>query len=191
MNTPAHMIINLYILRDARRARYAAAVALGSFLPDLPMFVFYFYEKIVLKIPEKIIWYEHYYAEFWQDLFNFMHSIPLTIIGLGLSLYKNSRTWTLLFGSMLLHNCEDIISHNDDAHAHFYPLSNWKFFSPISYWDPRFYGHIAGPVEFIITLALGVLLLRYYRSNASRCLVVFCLGIYMLYGCFGYLVWMT
>jgi len=33
---------------------------IGAILPDCPMFAFYFIEKVVRDIPEKVIWTESY-----------------------------------------------------------------------------------------------------------------------------------
>ena len=41
-----------------------------------------------------------------------------------------------LFSAALVHLTLDFPLHNDDARAHFWPLTNWKFTSPVSYWDP-------------------------------------------------------
>ena len=41
----------------------------------------------------------------------------------------------------------------DDAHRHFYPLSDYRFISLVSYWDPRHYGTVAMPAELLTVAA--------------------------------------
>ena len=53
---------------------------------------------------------------------------------------------------MVLHSLLDLPVHNDDAHRHFFPLSNYRFISPISYWDPNHYGGIVSVVELLLVL---------------------------------------
>ena len=52
MNTPAHVVINLVILARGGPSRTQMVVVAGALLPDAPMFVFYFFERVVRKTPE-------------------------------------------------------------------------------------------------------------------------------------------
>ena len=61
MNTPAHAVINLLILGKKEKPQYNLPIVFGGILPDLPMVIFYFYEKFWRGIPEQIIWSESYY----------------------------------------------------------------------------------------------------------------------------------
>jgi hypothetical protein len=71
-----------------------------------------------------------------------------------------------------LHLGFDFLLHNDDGRAHFWPLSNWIFQSPVSYWDPDHYGNIAGAIEVAASLlCCGVLWLR-FKGRWMRGLIV-------------------
>jgi len=37
---------------------------------------------------------------------------------------------------MALHALFDFPLHHDDGHRHFWPFSEFRFDSPVSYWDP-------------------------------------------------------
>jgi len=63
---------------------------------------------------------------------------------------------------MLLHCMLNFPSHNDDAHRHFYPFGDWRFESPVSYWDTRFCGDVFVFVEF---LTVVVACAAVWRSN--------------------------
>jgi len=62
-------------------------------------------------------------------------------------------------GSGLLHAFADFLTHHDDARRQFWPVSDWVFQSPVSYWDGRFYGDIFAPLEFGLVIALAAFLL--------------------------------
>ncbi|MPZ21068.1 MAG: hypothetical protein GEV06_24685 [Luteitalea sp.] len=55
MNTPAHGILNLLVLPRRGEANGVVPVALGAVLPDLPMVVFYAWERL-RAVPEGTIW---------------------------------------------------------------------------------------------------------------------------------------
>ena len=77
------------------------------------------------------------------------------------------RKWPILtvFGlAALLHLLLDFPLHADDAHRHFWPVSDWRFQSPVSYWDPAFNGWLGVTIETIVTLAAtAILWMRFSR----------------------------
>jgi hypothetical protein len=62
----------------------------------------------------------------------------------------------------------DFPVHVDDAHRHFFPLSNFRFRSAVSYWDPNHYGAIAATCEAVMGIALSIWLLRKFNSWIAR-----------------------
>ena len=75
-------------------------------------------------------------------------------------------------GSGFLHALVDFFVHHDDARAQFWPLTSWKFQSPISYWDRAHFGQYVGPLEIVISLGLCVLLWRRFHRMPARALIV-------------------
>ena len=72
----------------------------------------------------------------------------------------------------LLHLALDFPLHHDDGRPHFWPLSDWVFQSPISYWDRAHYAGTIGPIEMALSvLFCGVLMLR-FDSVRSRLVLV-------------------
>lgn len=64
--------------------------------------------------------------------------------------------WIFWFAaSCWLHSVIDILTHHDDGPLLFFPLE-WKtrFFSPVSYWDSRYYGRQFGIFDLILNLVL-------------------------------------
>ena len=163
MHTPAHVVLNLVALGRADRTRYLLPVLLGALIPDAPMFVFYVVERFVLDTPTPTLWRETYFEPGWQAFIDLFNSVPIILVGLFAAWRLRSRFAMLLCLSMLLHVALDLPLHHDDAHRHFYPFSNWRFESPVSYWDPRHFGRILSGVE--AALALGCCWILFLRHR--------------------------
>ncbi|TVP60346.1 MAG: hypothetical protein EA343_17630 [Nodularia sp. (in: Bacteria)] len=158
MNTPSHAILNLVIFNQQLRDQASPAILIGAVLPDVPIFVFYLLMKFVYRLPEKQIWSEVYYQPFWQGIVSTFHSVPLAVLGLLIAHFWNWQLIEIGFISMVLHSLLDFPVHNNDAHRHFFPLNNYRFISPVSYWDRHHYGAIAALVEFILVIGATVFL---------------------------------
>lgn len=178
MNTPAHLAVSLLVWRRAPGRSAAWAVGLGAALPDLPMFGFYGYQKLVAKSTEHQIWSTLYFDHGWQLFFDVFNSIPLMLVVVGLSVWRRWRFGWLLGGSALLHLLFDLPLHHDDAHRHLLPLTHWRFASPVSYWDPAHYGHVVVWIELIGALAACVLVVRRGEHRPMRALAWGTLGVY-------------
>ena len=150
-------MINLLVLgrnQDRKRASY---IVVGAVLPDVAMFVFYFWQ-LALGTPESTIWSIEYHRPGWQAAFDLFHSIPLALLGI-LICWKTDRPWLLVFfASILLHALGDLPLHQNDAHRHFFPLSDWRFFSPVSYWNPAYYGSWVSRLEGLVVFGAAIYL---------------------------------
>ena len=166
MNTPAHVIFSLSLLGKKNAVNYTNAIVLGAVLPDAAMFVFYVYQKII-GVPEKIIWESHYFQTFWQNLFDIFNSLPLLIIALAIMYFKQKKYFVLLFASMIIHCLLDFPVHHDDGHRHLFPLSDFRFQSPVSYWDPAHFGGIVSVIEAILFMAGSIFLWQIDKGKVS------------------------
>lgn len=146
MNTPAHAIVSLLLWSHEPGWPAATAITAGSWLPDLPMFAFYGYQR-ARGVDRRVIWSTCYYEPSWQLLFDIFHSFAVMLAIAGLCYWQGSATGMLLAASALLHLCGDLPFHHEDAHRHFLPFSRWRFRSPVSYWDPKRFGRIFFGVE--------------------------------------------
>ena len=113
-----------------------APVLAGAVAPDLPMFLFYAVEKLLLTTPERLIWSTRYFDAGWQDFFDVFNSLPLIGLALIVAVALRRRGLQLFFASMALHALCDLLLHHEDAHRHLFPFLDWRFASPISYWTP-------------------------------------------------------
>ena len=177
MHTPTHMLLSSAVFSRGRYRDYWPWIILGALLPDLPMFGFYAYYKL-LGTPESLIWGELYFLPSWQNFFDVFNSIPLAAALALAAHYLKRPALVALALSLLLHLAFDLPLHNDDAHRHFFPFSDWRFISPLSYWDSAHHGSWVRWVELALSLVcLWLLLLprqqqRVWRVVGYCCLVV-------------------
>ena len=82
MNTPAHAVASLLILGDRERPETGLPLVVGALLPDVPIVVFYAYQRLWRGMPEDWIWSEGYRLPGWQAFFDVFNSLPLILIGL-------------------------------------------------------------------------------------------------------------
>ncbi|MGF1536413.1 MAG: hypothetical protein ACFB4J_08025 [Elainellaceae cyanobacterium] len=188
MNTPAHVVLNLLFIGRQDSTTVLLPVAIGGILPDLPIFLFYGVEKLK-GTPERVIWRQAYYEPGWQNFIDLFNSIPLVMLGLGLALWMGSQSSVLLFASMMLHFAGDLPLHHDDGHRHLFPLSNWRFESPVSYWDPNHYGGIVTVIEVLAVIVGCALLLTCYHSWACRLALIGVGSLYIAYFVYAVTVW--
>jgi len=191
MTAPGHLIINVLVFGRGDRPAMALPAAIGAVLPDLPQIVFYLWAKIYRGLPEMVIWSDAYFQPAWQAVFHLFHSFPLALLGLFGGLLARSRWAAVLFASLMLHGVGDFLLHHDDAHRHFFPLSDWQFHSPVSYWDPAHFGEIVVVLEGIVVLGGSIYLLVTATSRFVRGVAVFALALSMLGWGFAFVMWMT
>ena len=187
MNTPAHAVVNLLLLsRNGGQARVSAIVA-GALIPDLAIIGFYAWQ-LVRDTPESVIWSVEYHQPFWQGLIDSFNSIPLILLAILACALARRPLALAFFASMLLHCLGDLPLHHDDAHRHFFPFSDWRFASPVSYWDPAHHGALASLAEIAAVLAASAFL--YWRRPPLRRWIVALLSIYLLYWGYVLTFWM-
>lgn len=171
MNTQAHVIVNLAFLGRAEKVCLFWPIVLGGLAPDAPMFAFYAWQKLVVKAREAEIWSEAYFRAEWQLIFDLPNSIPLALLAVLLAWRLGAPRVMAFFSSVILHCLGDLPLHHDDAHRHFLPVSDWRFESPISYWDPAHHGLLGAGLEATALLAAVAVLARRHPSKRARWLL--------------------
>lgn len=166
MMTQTHLVIAAALLaKPGAPARNRAAIA-GALLPDLSIFVLFGW-AVATGIPQETLWRETYWTEPWQTLGAISNSAPLWGL-LALSLRALTGTWlsvtTVLPLAALTHIAGDFPLHNGDAHQHVWPVSDWRFHSPVSYWERDHFAGIVAPLEAILGAGLSIVLIRRFQS---------------------------
>ncbi len=165
-------------------------ITAGALMPDLPILAFYVYQRGVLTTPEAFIWSDAYSQPNWQLLFDLFNSLPLLCLAALISWRARALRLLAFITSMILHCLTDLPLHHDDAHAHFLPISSWRFRSPISYWDPRYYGRLFAAVEILFVLGGGGVLVLRSRLPAWRLIGALTLMSYAVFIAFAVIVWL-
>jgi len=172
MNTPAHLIFGLTAFGNAGRPAITVAALSGALIPDLSLYLLAGWHLQVLGTSPDVVFGQLYFSNGWQSIFRIDNSIILWSILLGLGAMGRSPVVMVLCASALLHLGLDFLLHNDDGRAHFWPLSNWIFQSPVSYWDPDHYGTIVGAIEVALSLICCGLLWVRYVGPGMRALIL-------------------
>jgi membrane-bound metal-dependent hydrolase YbcI (DUF457 family) len=184
MNTQTHILMGAALF-GRPLPRLAVAGALGGVVPDLPMYA------IIIGLrasghPLDEIFGRIYWEHWWQVANAIGHSFLLWGVLAAVTAAPALRDTAskaapvfALSGSAIVHSVIDFLCHRDDAHMHFWPLTEWRFRSPVSYWDPQHFGQWFGLFEAMIGIALVVILWRRYANRLLRGLLALCLAAYV------------
>ena len=202
MNTQTHLLLAAALFCRPNRPRRNAAVLAGAFVPDLGVYGLFAWSKIA-GVPESDVWRRIYFAEPMQTVQALFNSVPLyallLIAGLiALSPRPQPATGTLAVGghgwwsfvearsalglfalAALVHLAGDLPLHADDAHRHFWPLTDWRFHSPISYWDRDHHGGIASVLEALLGATLALMVFRRFRAWWVRAMCALAIVVYI------------
>ena len=194
MNTQTHILIaaTLFAKPGKQNRAINAAALLGGILPDLTIFVMFFWSKII-GTPEMEVWEKWYYNPFWQFWIDAFNSLPLysasLITGLimGLIVFKTNPklkplgiALAVFSTAALAHLIGDFFLHVEDAHAHFWPLSHWRFISPVSYWNPAYWGNYVAFVELVAGIVMSIVLFKRFKARWVRALLIITILSYIL-----------
>lgn len=168
MNTPAHLIFASAAFAQPNQTRTFWLAALGGLLPDISLYGMVAWHLLVLGTPENVLFGEVYYSDFWQQIFAIDNAFLLWGLLLFVAAWRKLPGLAAFAGGGLLHLVFDFPLHHDDGRAHFWPLTDWVFQSPVSYWDPAHYGIIVSIVEIAICLVLSLWLWRRFSSIGIR-----------------------
>ncbi len=187
MMTQTHMLLAAAIYtRPGDRLQSSMAI-FGGFFPDMALTVLFVIARLRGVSAEEIFG-TLFWSESWSLIMapgnSFVIFVPLALSGLWL--YRQGGKFARLgwlmsvFGiSALLHLVTDFFLHVDDARAQFWPVSDWIFRSPVSYWDSRYYGSWVQPMEFLLAMACIAILFRRYAGRGVRILLSFVLILYI------------
>ena len=170
MNTPTHVLVSAAVLAKpgAEHVHRNWAVLVGAVIADLSIFVMYFWTRVLMGQPEDLIWREIYFTPFWQSIGMIANSFPLYASAALVAWWRGWQIMLVFALSALLHVSFDFPVHNDDAHAHFWPFTTWRFESPLSYWDPDHFGLWVAGVEVVFGVVLVAVLWNRFPTPLPR-----------------------
>lgn len=169
MITSTHVLLALAALSKRGEKQRNLSVLAGSLIPDLAIFLWAPYQSLVNGVSGAEMWGELYFEAPMQNLIAWFNSIPIYAGLLLIGFAARSKHWgrlLIVFAlAALIHMATDLPVHADDAYRHFWPLSDWRFISPISYWDVDHHAAWVGKLD--ILLALGCIAILWRRFPAS------------------------
>ncbi len=186
MNTPAHLIFGAAAFARPNRPAVTCAAIFGALAPDLSLYLMAGWHLTVLGTDARIVFDVLYFSDMWQQIFAIDNSFIIWGALLGLALGSGKAPFVAFAAAGLMHLALDFPLHNDDARLHFWPVSDWRFISPVSYWDRRHYGGVVGPIEISASLACLVLLWVRFRTVIPRIVILLAGALQLLPG----LIWL-
>lgn len=184
MNTPTHLMAAAALLaRPGDRPLNLAALS-GALAPDLSIFVFYGWMKLQGGRSEREIWGEAYWVEPWQMLGAISNSVPLAAGLFVIALWGRALLLRAFALALLIHAALDFPVHADDAHRHFWPVSDWRFQSPVSYWDPAYNGALGVAAETTVLIASGIVVWQRFEFVGVRIAVMATVLVYFVLGAY-------
>lgn len=185
METYSHSFFTWALAKHGMRAGRAAGIAgaAGAVFPDLPSFAgtayyvgtAYLAEGWSSMGSEKIL-DAIYFSGPFGGTGSVLHSTVPVLVLLGV--YRVARLrrmdhrkillWFLL--GWLGHALVDFLTHVDDTRPLFWPISNWEWSSPVSYYNPAYYGQEFSLINHaLILVTMAILLVRRLgRRKGSR-----------------------
>ncbi|NOD35937.1 MULTISPECIES: cobalamin biosynthesis protein CobQ [unclassified Ruegeria] len=158
MNTPAHLLIGAAAFARPPQGRILLAALLGAVLPDLSLYLMAAVSLFVLGIPEQVVFGQLYYSQAWQTVFAIDNSFIIWGCALLLAVWRRWHFVAVGAAAGLLHLATDFFLHAGDGRQQFWPLSDWVFHSPVSYWDSSHHALWVAPVSAAVCLAAYVVL---------------------------------
>ncbi|NOC81857.1 cobalamin biosynthesis protein CobQ [Ruegeria sp. HKCCD6428] len=158
MNTPAHLLIGAAVFARPPQGPVLWAALLGALLPDLSLYVMAGVSLFVLGIPEQVVFGQLYFSPAWQTVFAIDNSFILWGLAFLLAVWRGWHVLAVGAAAGLLHLATDFLLHAGDGRPQFWPISDWVFQSPVSYWDSDHHALWVAPVSAFVCLAAYVLL---------------------------------
>jgi len=168
LNTPAHLIFGAAAFGRPHLPRTALAALAGALAPDLSLYAMTAVSIWFMGISPETVFRELYYSAAWQQVFAIDNSFILWGLAFALALRARAPAAIAFSGAALLHLAFDFPLHTHDARMHFWPLTDWRFESPVSYWDGRAHARIVEGAVLAIVVVLAVLIWRRFRTWAMR-----------------------
>ena len=196
MNTQTHVLVAAAIFAKPGQPKRNWAMLIGALIPDAAIYGLFAW-ALVTGVPQETIWREIYFTEPMLTLTAIGNSAPLYLAVAVLAwAWARMRaggsppalpTLTVLGLAALTHLAGDFPVHVYDAHPHFWPLTDWRFRSPVSYWDNDYHARWVAIAESILGLVLAAILFRRFKQLWVRGLLGLCVLAYVAVPLFWWL----
>lgn len=162
MNTPTHALVALAALSKRDDRPRNLWVLLGALIPDLAIFLWAPWQRWGRGHDWSSIWNQHYFEPPMQTLIALFNSVPIYAALALIGWVARTSRWGLILlvfsFAALLHIALDAPVHGHDAYRHLWPISDWRFYSPISYWEGDLHARWVSLIEAALVVWAGVVL---------------------------------
>jgi len=172
VNTPAHLLVGLAVCARRDRPKSGRSSALGAILPDLSLYLMAGAALFILQIPPAHVFGHLYFSPEWQAVFAVDNSFVIWAAVFAAALAMRRPLWIAFAGAGLLHLATDFPLHHDDARRHFWPISDWVFESPFSYWDSHHHAGYIAPLTLLAVLISAAIIWRRWPDWRMRALTL-------------------
>jgi len=189
MYTQTHVLMGAALF-GGKVPKRAWLGAPGGALPDIPMLLIVAGLKLT-AIPDPLIHGYLYAQDWWQVTNGITHNfwiwagVFLVAFFLRERLAATAETidrcsLVLVFSaSGVMHVLIDFLTHREDAHMSFWPVTRWQFVSPVSFRDPAHFGQPFGLFEAVLGLGLATLLIRRFADRWAHLALVITMLLYV------------
>ena len=183
MNSPTHTLLALALLSKRGDKKPNWAVFLGSIIPDAAIYLWAPYQRFVKGVSGETMWRELYFAEPMQNLIAYFNSIPiygaLAVLGYVMRAKTGGKFMLFFALAALIHMATDLPVHNHDAYRHFWPFSDWRYISPLSYYEIEHHAGWVSLVEAAIALISIFVLWRRFPKRWVKIILGFFAILYL------------
>ena len=156
-----------------RRRPWVGPLVAGAILPDLPYCVF-FATAAVERGPRAFVDIALWRSFWGHPLVVGLHSfLPWGVAMMLLLLTRTGRRSPALIAFVAgwgSHVVIDMLTHRSDGYPIFWPLSDYRFLTPVSYWERAYHGRAFSLVcdSAIVVLLIRLAALRLRRDRGAR-----------------------
>lgn len=185
MRTISHLLINSALIKKGgSHGIPRSAFLFGAVIPDIPLGLlhvgYYLYSRFILEIPSPGLmppgFDDLYFSNpWWIASYNFLHSPSALLIYLVLlwgfrHKVKSVGHWLFwMMAGSSIHTTLDIFTHVNDGPLLFWPFDlQTRFHSPISYYDPAYFGTAFTIFEWSLDVVLLLYILLPWISKKIR-----------------------
>lgn len=184
MNSPTHTLLALAALSKRGERKRNFVILLGSLIPDIAIYLWAPYQSIVNGVSGEEMWRVLYFEPPMQNLIAWFNSIPIYGALAAIGYMARGKTWgkLLLFFALaaLIHMATDLPVHAEDAYRHFWPISDWRFISPLSYWDGDHHSGWVSRAEGLLALGCIAVLWKRFPWRYVKALLSLLVVFYLL-----------
>lgn len=130
------------------------------------------------------MWRVLYFEPPMQNLIAWFNSIPIYGALAAIGYMARGKTWgkLMLFFALaaLIHMATDLPVHAEDAYRHFWPISDWRFISPLSYWDGDHHSGWVSRAEGLLALGCIAVLWKRFPWRYVKALLSLLVVFYLL-----------